>query len=178
MCDQTTSFSYCHVSLLETCVTWNGGFPTMNCTSTRFNDVIFCSMIQHNIKRLIWDYWCLQTPVSMYVTSQCHNVPSWHDNCNLLRFSLRKFSISENRPVDHIGVLQTPIITNITNGTRLVCTHVHVFVFTIEMFVYETKDNFVVMLQVLFINALLLQINCFISAWLHKVLGASCGNHA
>ena len=28
------------------------------------------------VKRLIRDYWCLQTPVSMYVTSQCNVVTS------------------------------------------------------------------------------------------------------
>ena len=49
------------------------------------------------IKRLIRDHWCPQTPVSMYVISQRH------DNCNSLW-------ISENRPVDHIGVLLTPIM--------------------------------------------------------------------
>ena len=66
-------------------------------------------VIFNQIKWLIRDYWCLQTPVSMYVTSQSHDITSSrHDNCNSLRFSPRKFWIAENRPVDHIGVLQIP----------------------------------------------------------------------
>ena len=44
------------------------------------------------------DYLCLQTPVSMYVLSQCHIDIIIKDNCNSLRFTLHKLFISENRP--------------------------------------------------------------------------------
>ena len=45
-----------------------------------------------------------------------HNIISWgHDNGNSLWFSLPKFWIFENRPVDHIHVLQTPIKLSICN---------------------------------------------------------------
>ena len=60
------------------------------------------------IKQLIRDYWCLQTPVSMYVMSQHHvdiltiiaiHCDSLYTNCWFLKTGL----------VDHIGVLQTPM---------------------------------------------------------------------
>ena len=48
----------------------------------------------NNYKRLIRDYWCLETSVSMYVMSHRH----YDDNYNSLRFTLHKLSIFENRP--------------------------------------------------------------------------------
>ena len=43
----------------------------------------------------------LETSVSIYVRLRCHDVTSWrHSHCNSLRFSLRKFWISKNRPAD------------------------------------------------------------------------------
>ena len=54
-------------------------------------------------KPLVRDYWCLKTPVSMYVTSQCHEHRHYNDSlCTNCRFLKTGF-------VDHIGVLQTPI---------------------------------------------------------------------
>ena len=58
---------------------------------------------------MIRDYWYLQTPISMYVTLQCHidimmiiviHCDSLWTNCGFLKRGL----------VDHLGVLQTPII--------------------------------------------------------------------
>ena len=60
------------------------------------------------IKRLFRDYWCLQTAISMYVTSQ-------HDDAIMMIIAiycdlLHKFGFLEIGLVDHTGVLQTPII--------------------------------------------------------------------
>ena len=69
-------------------------------------------------KRLIRDYWCLQTPISMFI---CDVTMSWRHvdimtiiaihcdslctNCQFLKTGL----------VDHIGILKTPI-TGFTHG--------------------------------------------------------------
>ena len=45
------------------------------------------------------------------ITSWCHV----DINCNSTRFTVHKLSISENRPVDHIGVLQIPKIRSPTD---------------------------------------------------------------
>ena len=84
---------------------WNDlNFSVINQSSAR--------SISQSIKWLIRDYWCLQTPASMWR----HNVTMsrWHydDNCNSMRFTLHKFSISENRPCRSQNGLQTPIRDN------------------------------------------------------------------
>ena len=65
-----------------------------------------------SIKRLIRYYWCLQTPISMYVKSQHHvnimmiiaiHCDPLSRNCQFLKTFL----------VDHIGVVQTPIMHTI-----------------------------------------------------------------
>ena len=64
--------------------------------------------------KLIRDYWCLQTSISMHVCditmSQCH------DNCNSMRFTNCRFL--KTGLVDHICFLQTPI--NQQEGLNLV----------------------------------------------------------
>ena len=78
------------------------------CDSSRTDRSHF---LQTLIKRLISDYWCRQTPVSMLsVTSQCHvdimmiiaiHYDSPCTSCPFLKTGL----------VDHLGVLQTPMFS-------------------------------------------------------------------
>ena len=122
---------------------WVALYNLMECkfSSTFVKNLIHdCFLNKHHSlhttnKRLIRDYWCLHTPISMYVMSQCHDITPWrHDNCNSLWFSLRKFWISENMLVDHISVLQTAIILLSTkkkysDGIKLKSNlHIHSFI--------------------------------------------------
>ena len=85
------------LNLLKTILSPNCVFDTSVCKLKWIQ--CLCSI--QNIKRLIRDYWGLQTPVPMYVTSWYHVIAIHCDslwtNCRFLKTGL----------VDYIGVLQT-----------------------------------------------------------------------